>query len=103
MADPGLLLLDEPSAGLDLGGREELVRRLAALADDHATPATVLVTHHVDEIPPGYDRVLLLRSGRVLAAGAIEEVLTSGSLSECFGVDVTLDRRNGRWSAFGSP
>jgi iron complex transport system ATP-binding protein len=100
MTDPGLLLLDEPSASLDLGGREDLVRRLSALAADPATPAMILVTHHVDEIPAGYDHVLLLRDGRVLAAGAIGEVLTSASLSDCFGIDVTLERRKGRWSAF---
>ncbi len=100
MAEPGLLLLDEPTAGLDLGGREDLVQRLASLASDPATPATVLVTHHVDEIPPGYDHVLLLRDGRVMASGAIDDVLTSASLSECFGVAVTLERRNGRFAAF---
>lgn len=102
MTEPGLLLLDEPTAGLDLGGREDLVRRLAALAADPATPATVLVTHHVDEIPPGYDHVLLLRDGRVMAAGPIDDVLTSESLSACFGVSVTLERRNGRFAAFGA-
>jgi iron complex transport system ATP-binding protein len=100
LIEPGLLLLDEPTAGLDLGGREDLVRRLGALAADPATPATVLVTHHVDEIPPGYDHVLLLRNGRVTAAGPIDDVLTSAALSDCFGIDVTLERRNGRWSAF---
>jgi iron complex transport system ATP-binding protein len=102
MTDPGLLLLDEPSAGLDLGGREDLVQRLTALARDPSTPATVLVTHHVDEIPPGYEHVLLLREGRVLAAGAIDDVLRSDSLSECFGVKVALERREGRWSAFAT-
>ncbi|MEY2403966.1 MAG: iron complex transport system ATP-binding protein [Acidimicrobiaceae bacterium] len=100
MTDPGLLLLDEPTAGLDLGGREDLVRRLSTLAADPATPATVLVTHHVDEIPPGYGHVLLLRDGRVTAAGAIDDVLTSSALSDCFGLDVTLERRNGRFFAF---
>ncbi|MEY2460543.1 MAG: iron complex transport system ATP-binding protein, partial [Acidimicrobiaceae bacterium] len=89
MTDPGLLLLDEPTAGLDLGGREDLVRRLGALAADPATPATVLVTHHVDEIPPGYGHVLLLRDGRVIAAGPIDEELTTAALSESFGIDVT--------------
>jgi iron complex transport system ATP-binding protein len=102
MTDPGLLLLDEPTAGLDLGGREDLVRRLGELAADPATPATVLVTHHVDEIPPGYGHVLLLRDGRVTAAGPVDDVLTSAALSECFGIDVTLERRHGRWSAFAS-
>ncbi|MEY2454894.1 MAG: iron complex transport system ATP-binding protein [Acidimicrobiaceae bacterium] len=100
MTDPRLLLLDEPTAGLDLGGREDLVQRLSALAADPSTPATVLVTHHVDEIPPGYDHVLLLRGGRVTAAGPIDDVLTSTALSECFGIDVTLERRDGRFSAY---
>ena len=100
MTDPGLLLLDEPTAGLDLGGREDLVQRLAVLARDPATPATILVTHHVDEIPEGYDHGLLLRDGCVLVSGAIEDVLTSESLSDCFGLAVTLERRGGRWSAF---
>jgi iron complex transport system ATP-binding protein len=100
MTDPRLLLLDEPTAGLDLGGREDLVRRLGALAADPDTPATILVTHHVDEIPPGYGHVLLLRGGRTMASGPIDEVLTSAALSECFGVDVVLERRHGRWSAF---
>ncbi len=100
MTDPGLLLLDEPTAGLDLGGREDLVRRLATLAADPATPATILVTHHVDEIPPGYDHVLLLRDGQVTAAGPIDDVLTSDALSDCFGIAVALERRGNRWSAF---
>jgi iron complex transport system ATP-binding protein len=100
MTDPGLLLLDEPSAGLDLGGREDLVRRLRALAADPATPATVLVTHHVDEIPPGYDHVLLLRRGRVIGSGPIDDVLTSEALTDCFGIDVTLERRDGRFAAY---
>jgi iron complex transport system ATP-binding protein len=100
MTDPGLLLLDEPTAGLDLGGREDLVRRLGGLAADPATPATVLVTHHVDEIPPGYGHVLLLRDGRVTAAGPLDDVLTSAALSECFGISVTLERRGDRFSAF---
>ena len=100
MTDPGLLLLDEPTAGLDLGGREDLVQRLATLARDPNTPATILVTHHVDEIPAGYDHVLMLRGGRVLAGGPIDDVLTSASLSECFGIVVTLERRGERWSAF---
>ncbi|MEO7555371.1 MAG: ATP-binding cassette domain-containing protein [Acidimicrobiales bacterium] len=102
MGAPGLLLLDEPAAGLDLGGREDLVRRLAGLAADPTAPATVLVTHHVEEIPDGYDHVLLLRSGRVLAAGAIDEVLTADALSACFGVSLQLERRSGRWWAWGT-
>jgi iron complex transport system ATP-binding protein len=100
MTDPGLLLLDEPTAGLDLAGREDLVGRLAALAADPATPATILVTHHVDEIPPGFGHLLLLRRGRVLAAGSLEDTLTAESLGECFDVDVVLERHHGRWTAF---
>jgi iron complex transport system ATP-binding protein len=100
MADPGLLLLDEPAAGLDLGGREDLLRRLADLAADHTTPATVLVTHHVDEIPDGFSNVLLLRAGRVLAAGPVDEVLTADALSACFGVALPVERRADRWWAW---
>ena len=99
MADPGLLLLDEPMAGLDLGGREDLVTRLAALARDPATPPIVLVTHHVDEIPPGFTHALLLRAGRTVAAGPIEDVLTEEGLSECFGLELKIVRRDDRYSA----
>lgn len=102
MGDPGLLLLDEPTAGLDLAGREDLVHRLAELANDPATPPTVLVTHHVDEIPHGFTHVLLLRAGRLLAAGPIDEVLTADALSECFGLPLVLERRHGRWLAFST-
>jgi iron complex transport system ATP-binding protein len=102
MTEPGLLLLDEPTAGLDLGGREDLVSRLASLAADPATPATILVTHHVDEIPAGFGHVLLLRDGRVQASGPIDDVLTADALSECFGVKVVLERRGGRFFAYSS-
>jgi iron complex transport system ATP-binding protein len=102
MTDPGLLLLDEPTAGLDLGGREQLVSSLAALADDASAPAMMLVTHHVDEIPPGFTHALLLREGRVLVAGKIGRVLTSANLSECFGVPLTLARHGHRWSAWAN-
>jgi iron complex transport system ATP-binding protein len=97
--DPGLVLLDEPTAGLDLGAREDVVGRLAGLADDPATPATVLVTHHVEEIPAGFTHALVLRGGRVLAAGPLDEVLTAGRLSEAFGLALALDRRGGRYAA----
>jgi len=99
MVDPELLLLDEPAAGLDLGGREDLVRRLAAIAADPYAPAIALVTHHVEEIPPGFTHVLLLREGRVVVSGPIGEALTSGSLSEAFGLPLTLDTRGGRYAA----
>ncbi|GAB3752326.1 ABC transporter ATP-binding protein [Yimella sp. RIT 621] len=103
MADPELMLLDEPAAGLDLGGREDLVRRLGELAEDVYAPAMVLVTHHVEEIPPGFTDVLMLRGGRVVAAGPIESTLTAENLSDAFGVPLVLDRHEGpngdRWSA----
>jgi iron complex transport system ATP-binding protein len=100
MTDPGLLLLDEPTAGLDLGGREDLVGRLGALAADPTTPPIVLVTHHVDEIPPAFTHVLMLRAGRALASGPLDKVLTAESLSECFGLPVDLRRHGPRWTAF---
>jgi len=99
MSDPELLLLDEPAAGLDLGGREELVGALAELAHDHRSPVLVLVTHHVEEIPPGFTHVLLLRQGRALAAGPLDEALTAENLSETFGMPLELDHVAGRWSA----
>jgi iron complex transport system ATP-binding protein len=101
MTDPGLLLLDEPTAALDLGGREELVASLDDLAGQDDTPATVLVTHHVEEIPPSFTHVLLLLEGSVLAAGPIGEVLTQDLLGECFGLPINLERHDGRWTARG--
>jgi iron complex transport system ATP-binding protein len=95
--DPGLLLLDEPFAGLDLGAREDLVVRLGSLAADPSTPASVLVTHHVDEIPAGSTHLLLLREGRIVATGPIDDVLTGDSLSATFGVPLLLERRHDRW------
>jgi iron complex transport system ATP-binding protein len=100
MTDPGLLLLDEPTAGLDLAGREDLVGRLARLAADPTTPATILVTHHVDEIPPGFDHLLLLRAGRILASGPFEETLTAEALGACFDMNLVVERRHDRWFAF---
>ena len=86
MTDPELMLLDEPAAGLDLGGREDLVARLGLLAQDTEAPALVLVTHHVEEIPPGFTDVLLLRDGRIVAAGPLELTLTAENLSATFGL-----------------
>ncbi|WP_224389954.1 ABC transporter ATP-binding protein [Pseudonocardia sp. ICBG1293] len=101
MTDPELLLLDEPAAGLDLGGREDLVTRLADLADDPYAPASVLVTHHVEEIPPNYSHGLLLRDGRIVAAGLLDEVMTGDALSETFGLPLTVERRaSGRFTAY---
>ena len=94
-----LLLLDEPAAGLDLGGREDLVSTLAVLAMDPDSPATVLVSHHVEEIPPGFTHVLLLRDAKVVAAGLLDHVLTEQNLSETFGMPLVLQHAAGRWSA----
>ena len=99
MTDPELLLLDEPAAGLDLGGREELVARLTDLAADPDAPALVLVTHHVEEIPPGFSHCLLLSEGRVVAAGLLSDVLTAENLSLAFGQSIALDVVDGRYFA----
>ncbi|GAB4584210.1 ABC transporter ATP-binding protein [Nocardia sp. NPDC127526] len=99
MTDPELLLLDEPAAGLDLGGREELVERLGDLAADPDAPATVLVTHHVEEIPQGFTHGMLLNEGAVVAQGLLEDVLTAENLSEAFRQSITLDRIDGRYFA----
>ena len=98
--DPEVIVLDEPNAGLDLAGREELILTLQDLAGDPATPPLVLVTHHADEIPDGFTHVLMLRAGTVLAAGPIAETLTGEALSECFGLELGLERRHGRWTAW---
>ncbi len=99
MTDPELMLLDEPAAGLDLGGREDLVRRLATIAADEDAPALVLVTHHVEEIPPGFTHALLLREGRVVSAGPMAEALSAATLADCFGIELELTRTGQRWSA----
>ncbi|MCG7593855.1 ABC transporter ATP-binding protein [Mycobacterium sp. PSTR-4-N] len=99
MTDPELLLLDEPAAGLDLGGREELVARLSDLALDPDAPAMVLVTHHVEEIPPGFSHCLILSEGEVVAAGLLTDVLTAENLSAAFGQSIALDLIDGRYFA----
>jgi iron complex transport system ATP-binding protein len=99
MVDPELLLLDEPAAGLDLGGREDLVSTLSLLAYDPDSPATVLVSHHVEEIPPGFSHVLMLRQGRVVTAGLIDQVLTEANLAATFGLPLALEARDGRFFA----
>jgi iron complex transport system ATP-binding protein len=99
MTDPELLLLDEPAAGLDLGGREDLVHRLSQLAMDEDAPAIVLVTHHLEEVPPGFTHAMLMRDGEVVAAGPLDEVLTSGNLSETFGLPLDVSANAGRYTA----
>lgn len=101
MNEPGILLLDEPSARLDLGGREQLVGALTELTADPTAAPTVLVTHHLDEVPAGMTHVLMLRRGEIVARGPIERHLTSESLSECFEMHLTLERRaDGRMAAW---
>ncbi|WP_018636866.1 ABC transporter ATP-binding protein [Parafrankia elaeagni] len=99
MTDPELLLLDEPASGLDLGAREALLRRLTRFAADPAAPVTVLVSHHVEEIPVGVTHALLLRRGQVLAAGPAGEVLVSERLSSCFGLPLEVSATAGRYAA----
>jgi iron complex transport system ATP-binding protein len=99
MTDPELLLLDEPAAEIETRGREDLVRRLGALALAPNAPACVLVTHHVEEIPVGYTHAIALRGGRMIAAGDIDAVLTATVLSECFGLPLRIERAADRWSA----
>jgi iron complex transport system ATP-binding protein len=99
MTDPELLLLDEPAAGLDLAGRESLVRTLSELARDPQAPASVLVTHHVEEIPVGVTHALLLKEGRLVAAGPLQETLTAANLTETFDLPLSLTATDGRWAA----
>jgi len=99
MTDPELLLLDEPAAGLDLGAREDLLKRLTGLASDPDAPALVLVTHHVEEIPPGFTHALLLREGRTVAAGPVESTVTAANLSTTFGLPLVVDHAAGRFTA----
>ena len=104
MNEPGIVLLDEPSARLDLGGREHLVAALAELTLDPAAAPLVLVTHHLDEVPAGMTHVLMLRDGHVIARGPIDRTLNAAALSECFGMPLHLERRpDGRFSAWHSP
>ncbi len=102
MPNPELLLLDEPAAGLDLGGREDLLHRLNALALDPASPATIIVTHHVEEIPLGTTHCLLLSDGLVVAQGALTEVLTSHNLSIAYDIAIDVQEESGRYFARAS-
>ena len=100
MTDPELLLLDEPAAGLDVGGREKLVQRLDELARDEAAPTMVMVTHHLEEVPDGFTHALLLREGRVVAAGPVGRVMTQKNLSETFDMPLKLVKVGDRYAAF---
>ncbi len=102
MTDPELLLLDEPTASLDLGAREELLTLLGGYAQAPTTPAMIMVTHHVEEIPVGFTHVLLLREGRVVAAGPLAEALTAENLTATFGLPITLTSADGRYAARAS-
>src|SRR5690349_6075550 len=99
MTDPELLLLDEPAASLDLGAREELLTLLGGYAQAPSTPAMVMVTHHVEEIPVGFTHVMLMREGRIVAAGPLQETLTAESLTEAFGAPISLSAEGGRYAA----
>jgi iron complex transport system ATP-binding protein len=99
MADPELLLLDEPAAGLDLGGREDLLQRLELLAVDPLSPATIIVTHHIEEIPVGTTHALLLSKARTIASGPISTVLTSENLSLAYGLPIVVNQESGRYFA----
>lgn len=98
MPSPRLLLLDEPATGLDVAGREQLIERMDTLQHTYPDLASVLVTHHLEELPPGTTHVMLLRDGRCLAAGPADEVLTSDQVSKCFDHPIRLTRADGRWS-----
>lgn len=99
MTDPELLLLDEPAASLDLGAREELLGLLSGFAQNESSPAMVMVTHHVEEIPQGFGHALLLADGAIQAAGQIDEVITSENLSSAFGLPLIVTSDNGRFAA----
>ena len=102
MARPELLLLDEPGTGLDLGARERLIASLAAMGDGAGDLTVILVTHHAEEIPPGFEDILILAGGRVRASGPIREVLTGETLTDIYGMPLVVESSNGRYLATGA-
>jgi iron complex transport system ATP-binding protein len=99
MADPELLLLDEPASSLDLGGREDLLQRIEAFTSDSLAPATVIVTHHIEEIPVGTTHALLLKQGKVIAQGQIDMVITNENLTNAYGLPISVQSQGGRFFA----
>jgi iron complex transport system ATP-binding protein len=99
MSDPELLLMDEPAAGLDLGGREDLLQRISTFSSDPSAPASVIVTHHLEEIPAGSTHILVLNKGKIFAQGPINQVLTSDLLTDLYGFKISLELKEGRFFA----
>ena len=99
MADPELLLLDEPTAGLDLGGREDLLKRFSLFASDPAAPASILVTHHIEEIPVGTTHALILKHGHIAVSGPIDQVITSEHMSAVFELPMEVRYEGSRFFA----
>ena len=99
MADPELLLLDEPAAGLDLGGREDLLKRFSIFASDPLAPASILVTHHIEEIPTGTTHALILKAGQAAVSGPISEVITSEHMSNIFELPMEVSHDGSRFFA----